>query len=379
MAPRMEPEARMEPNKRKGPTLTLIVVIVATLGGLSAIDVFLARMEASELASEARHYYDQGSRLLDQGRALDAVNVLGKAHATERNNPAYEVELAQALISAGKIDEAETLLEDLLERAPNDGDANLLEARLMAQQHQTGQAVAYYHRAIYGLWRANSEARRIATRLELAQFLASRGDTTDLLAELLPLESEVREDTGTLQQVAKLYLRAGSPARAEITYRALIKENPHDHPEDAGNYAGLGDAELAQGNYRNAEAAYRSAARLNDGSQFEQRLQFAETMAALDPTVRWLSSTEKYRRSMRILQLARDTLNRCAQSDEAKGLMADTDKVLAEKIRGPMNNELAEDRLALAGQLWETRLTSCGPSTSPGEESLRLVMAKLAQ
>ena len=206
-----------------------------------------------------------------------------------------------------------------------------------------------------------------------------RGDTTDLLAELLPLESEVRKDTGTLQQVAKLYLRAGSPARAEITYRALIKENPHDHPEDAGNYAGLGDAELAQGNYRNAEAAYRSAARLNDGSQFEQRLQFAETMAALDPTVRWLSSTEKYRRSMRILQLARDTLNRCAQSDEAKGLMADTDKVLAEKIRGPMNNELAEDRLALAGQLWETRLTSCGPSTSPGEESLRLVMAKLAQ
>ncbi|HML17262.1 MAG TPA: hypothetical protein VK419_09555, partial [Bryobacteraceae bacterium] len=41
--------------------------------------------------------------------------------------------------------------------------------------------------------------------------------------------------------------------------------------------------------------------------------------------------------------------------------------------------ELAEDRLALAEQLWQTRLTSCGLSTSADEESLRLVMAKLAQ
>jgi len=41
--------------------------------------------------------------------------------------------------------------------------------------------------------------------------------------------------------------------------------------------------------------------------------------------------------------------------------------------------ELAEDRLALAEQLWQTRLASCGLSTSADEESLRLVMAKLAQ
>ena len=275
----------MEPDKRSGPTVGLIVVILVTLAGLSAIDMFLARMQASELASDARHYYDQGVRLLQAGRAADAANVLSKAHAVERANPAYEVQLAQALISGAKIEEAQSFLQDLLQRAPNDGDANLLEARLLARQGDSDQAVAYYHRAIYGIWRANPEQRRIAARLELAQFLASRGDATDLLAELLPLESAVGNDSAILAQVAGLYLRAGSPARAESAYRTLIR----DHPRDAGNYAGLGDAELARANYRNAEAAYQNAVRLSGGSQFDQRLQLAETTAALDPTVRWLA------------------------------------------------------------------------------------------
>jgi hypothetical protein len=84
-------------------------------------------------------------------------------------------------------------------------------------------------------------------------------------------------------------------------------------------------------------------------------------------------------RSWRWLQMARDALERCAQSPEAKEMIADTDKVQAEKTRGPMNNELAEDRLAMAERLWQTRISSCGQSTSADEESLRLVMAKLTQ
>lgn len=365
----------MEPDKRRGPTVGLIAAILITLGSLVAIDLFLARMESTELASEARHYYDQGVKLLADGHAAEAADMLAKAQAIERTNPAYEVQLAQALISAGKIEEAENLLQDLLQRAPNDGDGNLLEARLKAREGKVDDALAYYHRAIYGIWRTTPEQRRIAARLELAQFLAMRGDTTDLLAELLLLESEAQKDVAIQPEVAKLYLRAGSPARAETAYRGLI----HDKPKDPANFEGLGDAELALGNYRGAEAAFQDATRLGGGSQIDQRLKLAETMAALDPTVRWLTSREKYRRSMQVLQLARDALNKCSQSPSAKQMVSDTDKVLAEKIRGPMNNETAEDRLALAEQLWQTRLSSCGPSTSPDEESLRLVMAKLAQ
>jgi tetratricopeptide (TPR) repeat protein len=365
----------METVKQKAPTLTLIVVILLTLAAFSVIDVFLARTEAFELANEARHDYDRGMDLLRSGNAAEAVNLLSKAHAIERTNPVYEVALAQALISAAKLDEAKNLLEDLFQREPNDGDANLLEARILAQQGKTDDAVAYYHRAIYGIWRSNPDQRRIATRLELAQYLAAHGDTTDLLAELLPLEASVQKNSAILQQVARLYLQAGSPARAEAACRELI----HDNPGDAQNYVTMGDAELSQGNYRHAETAFQNAARLDPSRLFAQRLQLSQTMAALDPTVRSLSSTEKYRRSMRILQLSRDALDRCSKSPEAKEMIADTDKVLGEKMRGPMMNELAEDRLSLAGQLWQTRLTSCGPSTSPDEEPLRLAMAKLAQ
>ncbi len=365
----------MEPGKRTGPTVGLIMILLATLGGLTVIDAFLARTESSELASEARHTYNQGISLLNSGHALEAVDLLRKAHAIERSNPAYQVQLAQALISANKTEEAETLLQDLLQRSPNDGDANLLESRLVARAGNADEAIAYYHRAIYGIWRTNPAERRVSARLELAHYLAGRGDKIDLLAELLLLESDAQKDAAILPKVAKLYLQAGSPARAEAAYRKLI----HDNPRQPDAYAGLGDAQLALGDYRGAQASYQNATRLGGGTQIGERQQLAETMAELDPTARWLSSTEKYRRSMRILQMARDALNACAALGDAKQMISDADKVLAEKVRGPINNELAEDRLAMAEQLWQTRLSSCGPSTSPAEESLRLVMAKLAQ
>ena len=364
----------MEPDKRGAPAVGLILVLLATLGAFALIDVFLARMESSERGVEARHYYDQGVRLLSTGNAVEAVDLLRKAHAIERTNAAYQVQLAQALISRGKSEEAGALLQDLLQRSPNGGDANLLESRLMAQQGNAGEAIAYYHRAIYGIWRSNPEQRRKSARLELAQYLAVRGDKTDLLAELLLLGADPRLDPADLPRVAKLYLQAGSPSRAEAAYRDLIRGNPRS-PE---NYSGLGDAQLALGDYRGAEASYQNVARLGGGGEIEQRLQLAETMAALDPTMRKLSSTEKYRRSMTILKMARDALAACLSLTD-HGMISDADKALSEKIRGPMNNEVAEDRLALAQQLWQTRLSSCGPSTSPAEESLRLVMEKLAQ
>lgn len=342
--------------------VTLVAVILATIGALSAIDLFLARTENRETRAEAENNYQSGVRLLAANRAEDAVDALRKAYALDRSDPRFALRLAAALLASGKLDEAQSMLGEILQASPNNGEANLLEARLEVRQEKFAEAAPYYHRAIYGIWSEDEGARRVEVRLELADFLASRGSDKELLAELLPLETEAH-DLATRRRVAHLYLVANSPARAAAAYRALI----HDDPKDRSDYAGLGEAELALGDYRSAQVAFQ-----NTGAA--DRAALAAEMWGLDPTLRRLSAAEKLSRSNRILQSVRDALTKCAADDP---LLKDADELLSKKIR-TATNELAEERLALAEQMWDARAARCGTSSLPVEESLKLIMAKLS-
>ncbi len=361
------------------PKWGLMLLIGVSMGALWGVDAFLARTEHSEMLGEAQHNFDTGSTMLTQGRAADAIGPLRKAHALDRSNREYTLKLVAALVEIGKLDEAGALLADLLERFPNDGETNLAEARLLAREGAWESAFAYYHRAIYGAWDSGGSSRRtspsIGARLELANLLAQRGLQKELLAEILPLETEAANDSQVLRKVAQLYLVAGSPARAAATYGTLIG-GQQDDPEF---YKGLGDAELALGNYRAADAAFQNAIRCGaDRSRLEQEIQLAADVSALDPTLRQLTSIDKFKRAVRILELARDALKACALADSA-GPISEAEKLLATEIRGNPTNELAEERLSMAEQLWQIRIKSCGASTSVEEEPLRLVMAKISQ
>jgi len=357
------------------PKLGLLIVIAASIGSLWGIDVFLARTEHSEMLGEASRDYAAGSALLTQGRAADALAPLRKAYSLDRSDRRSTLQLAAALAGAGKLDEAGALLADLLEHNPNDGEANLAKARLLARQGDWENAFSYYHRAIYGSWNSNGLSEKVAARLELATLLAQRGMQKDLLAEILPLETEAANNPDVLRRVAQLYLIAGSPARAEIVYHGLLRDNT----DDPDLYRGLGEAELALGNYRVAEAAFQNAIRNGaDRSQVEQKIQLAASVAELDPTLRRITSMEKFNRATRILKLTLDALELCGKGDAADQV-AEAENLLAAPVRGNPTNELAEQRLSMAEQLWHTRIKACGPSTSAEEESLRLVMAKIVQ
>jgi tetratricopeptide (TPR) repeat protein len=339
--------------------VALTAIVLATMGVLSAVDLFLARTEQRETHAEAEDDYAAGMRLLSENRALEAVDALRKAHALDRVNERYSLGLAHALLAAGKTGDAQSLLVETLGSSPNDGEANLLEARLMAREQKFEQAESYYHRAIYGTWSTDAAVRRVQVRVELADLLATRGSPQDLLAELLPLESEAH-DSATRKRVAQLYLAAGSPARAAAAYRSLI----HDDPSDHSNYAGLGEAELALGHDRAAETAFQTAGA-------KDRAEVAAEVDSLDPTVRRLSAAEKFARTTRVLERARDALQRCSAADP---LLPNGDAELRKKIRTP-TNEAAEERLTLAERLWDGRIAKCGPATD--EEPLRLVLSKL--
>ncbi len=142
--------AKSSPVRR--PVLGLIAIVVLVIAALTALDLFLSRTQQTELESAAQDFYRDGIQALKDGKANQAVELLRRAHALARRNGAYQLALIEALGAAGKIDEAEPLMTDILDREPNDGRANLIAARLSLKRGSTADAEAYYHRAIYGEW-----------------------------------------------------------------------------------------------------------------------------------------------------------------------------------------------------------------------------------
>lgn len=349
--------------------LRVFAAVILIVAGLSALDWFLASTELNELHAEAQRAFVEGERLREQHNLEPALDQLRRAHALERKNPGYELALIDALISAGKRGEAEPLLDEVLQRESNDGRANLTAARLMVTDGRFGDAESYYHRAIYGEWPSRADQARKQARLELVDFLRKHGRNQELLAELLPLQEQAGSDAVLQKRIAHLLLEAGSAQRSQEAYRSLIEQNP----KDPDLYIGLGEAELVRGEYRRAVAAFVAAYRHRPGDPaIRRRMEFASLIAGLDPTPRQLSSMEKYRRSLRILDQVRADYLKCA------GALSDQTAAPA-TLPPNINNELAEEKLAQAEEIWRARIKVCGPSTSADEEPLRLIMAKLAQ
>jgi predicted Zn-dependent protease len=341
----------------------LVAAILAIGAALWSADLFLARTETAEVRAEARRYYETGARLLTQGKPDQAADPLRKAHSLQRTNRTYAVRLAEALIANGKLDEAGRVLAELLVRTPNDGESNLLEARLNLRTGSLADVLAYYHRAIYGSWTGlkpeEAEARKIQTRMELAELLTKRGMKQELLSELLALGPEAAGNLDVEKQVAAWYMAAGAPLRAADAYRVLMREDP----DDLSYAAHYGEAQLALGNYRAAETAFSKAGELDHA-------RLADQIAELDPTGRALSSAEKFRRSQRILEMARDDLKRCAGDPK---LIDQASDLLDKKIRGAVANELSEQRLSLSERLWKARPSRCD------DQVLDQIAQKLAQ
>ena len=360
-----------------------MIRVIAVLGlviiGLTALDQLLARTEREEVRGAAERSWRAGVSELRAGHAGAALDALRNAHSLERENTTYELDMIAALMALGRTADADPLIDDVLQRKPNDGATNLMAGRLMAQEGEEADAEAYYHRAIYGEWPADNLPHERDARFELVGYLARRHAQQQLLAELISLEAESAGDRSGQARIAQLFLQADSPARAAAVYRDLIAKNP----DDAAAYEGLGEAELRQADYRAARAAFLQASYRNKGAEVGPRLVLLNEVIQLDPTPRRLPTGEKYDRSLRVLALARGDLlgliekNGKSANPEAAELLQTAGAAIAAHSRAP-NNELAEQNLDLAMKIWKLRLALFGPSVSGEEEALRLTMGRIA-
>ena len=364
------------------PTRTGLSLLRTLLLSLTAIAVFflidtvLSRTERSESRTAAERDYVEGLRLLKQGRPLDAVGQFDEAITLARQNPAYPLARAQALLAAGLLPEAEATLTDLLQNNGTAGAPNLAMARVLAKEGKFTDAVAYYHRAIYGRWTEDAARNRLAVRSELVDFLMATHSTDGLLAELLPLEQEAPGDLATQKQLALAFTQAGSPARGAELFRDVLRRQP----QDADAYAGLGEAEFARGNYRAARANLEAVLRLRPADESaRQRLDLSNQVLALDPAQRGLSREEQYQRSLKILELTVASATSCLASPlsaTTKDLIDSANNGLKPRIHSAQSAEAMEKNMQLAEKIWQIRRTECKAS-SPA--ALDLVLGKAGQ
>jgi tetratricopeptide (TPR) repeat protein len=352
-------------------------LVLLAIAALWIADTFLAKIEEADSQAQAARLFQQGQALLRRGENAQAIEKIEDAIAIERANPGYLQALAEAQFAAGKDADAQSTLGELLAGDATDGAASLLMARIAAKQGRFTDAVSYFHRAIYGHWNAHSAESSQRARRELIDFLAMHNSKEQLLAELLPAQEYAQKDLPDQMRLGQLFLLAGSPNRADDVFRAILRNQPNS----ADAHKGLGEADFARGNYRAAQRDFKTALELSPGDQAaRQRLAQCDELLLLDPTLRGIDSEERFRRSVRLVELTSEEVSQCAAQSQTPETQALLDKAASAgkpRLSILRQSEASEANLDLAEQLWQARKKEC---KAPVEDSpLALVLARMAQ
>jgi tetratricopeptide (TPR) repeat protein len=224
----------------------LAVICFAAVSGLS-------RAYHAQRAALGNRWFSRGVADLKARHFDSAVTESRAALLYSPDNYDYQLNLAEALIGLKRTGEAYSYLVNLWDQQPENGQVNLELARIAAQRGQTGQALHYYHNAIYAVWPGDQEEKRRDTRLELIEYLLSIHAQAEEQAELIALEENLGEDPS--QQVDDLFLRAHDYEHALGAYHISLKSDPRHEAALAG--AGLAAFQL--GRYPLAERYLQEA------------------------------------------------------------------------------------------------------------------------
>lgn len=293
---------------RKGETVLLLSLV--TLGALFTITGLAVKGYHAHQEALANEWYEKGQAALRLGQAGQAVVDFRTALVYSRDNDLDQLHLAEALMAADRLDEARAYLEDLRQRKPESAPVNLQLGRLAARQGDVSEALRYFHSAIYGDWQGGdpNEMRRSA-RLELYQFLISRGAKSEAQAELMALAANLPADARLHTQVGDLFLESHDNNRALQEFQEALRLDRSDPAALAG--AGMAEFELA--NYREAQAYLERSMRRNSASAgAAQLLATTQLVLGIDPYEPRLTAAERSRRVVRAFRQAFTRIQSCA-------------------------------------------------------------------
>lgn len=269
--------------------VAVLVILVAVAIGTFLATRTIATVHHDHRRRDAAAWFRSGSALLDAGKAAEAVAALQRAATIDRENSAYRLTLAGALLAAGQLDASRRVLLALRARAPENVEVNLRLARLEASRDRSA-AVRYYHNALYGIWPAGDADARRRVRLELIEYLLSSGDRRQALSELLALEGTQQDNAAAHLETGRLFARAGDHRRALAHFEDVLREQPRD----AGALEGAGRAAFQLGDYSRAVRFLRGVEPMSPDARALREVSLL--VLTRDPLARRLPAGERKRR-----------------------------------------------------------------------------------
>jgi tetratricopeptide (TPR) repeat protein len=230
---------------------SLALITLFAITALLAISTnYLYQSYASHQVKLADRWLQRGEQAMRDGKAQAAIDALSSALAFDPNQRNTQIKLAQALASAGRIQEATVYFNSLLESQQGSGVINLQLARLAVRQGDETQAIDDYQRAIYGNWEGDGYVRRREVRFELIKYLIAHQQLDRARSELLVASGNAPGDDISVQlEIARLMELAQDPADALHLYKTLL----HLHPSLREALEGAGHAAFQLGRYLEAK------------------------------------------------------------------------------------------------------------------------------
>jgi tetratricopeptide (TPR) repeat protein len=287
----------------------LLVLTLAAIAAFGAVSHLVARFNANEQA-RGRKLYDLGLADMRAKNPDAAIEAFRAALTCDHSNSQYQLSLGRALRDTGRLDEAESYLQSLWQRTPDDGTINLALARVAARRGSVDDSLHYYHNAMYGAWKADPDVNRRNARVELIQFLLQKNARAQAQSELVALTAFLPADPALQLQAAQLLAQAQDFPDSLHEYEKVLSL-------DRGSFAamaGAGDVAYRAGMYRTAQHYLQEAVDANpQDSSSRDLLTSSSLILETDPFVRRISDAERNRRIDAAFTKAGERLAACAQ------------------------------------------------------------------
>lgn len=355
-----------------------VVLLILTLGavtGFAGVRHLVTRYNANQQA-RGRKLYEEGIVATEAARYDDAIDAFRAALTCDPTNSQYQLSLARALRDSGdprRLDEAESYLIALWQRAPQDAAVNLALARVAAHRGSVEDATRYYHNAMYGVWNADADSNRNKARIELILFLLRKNAREQAASELIALAASLPANPAAHLQAAQLFTQAQDYAGALSQYEAVLRIDP----TNAAAVGGAGDAAYLSGNYTLAQRYLRAAVNANpvdDNSR--QLLASTDLVLRSNPFQSHISDAERNRRITAAFEQAEQRLTECARqtgvdlnadSSSAGPTLATLQsrwtavKPDLKQLRSPAETDLPDSIMDVVFQIERQTAASCGP------------------
>lgn len=259
------------------PSLPLVgfIFLALLLIGFSVTRIAVQSYKAKQ-SSIAAEWQSRGSSDLNSGRADAAVEAFENALVYDRENPEYRLQLATALVQAGRYVEAKSHLRSLWEEHPGDSQINLQLARLEARQGNLNEAERYFEGAIYGVWpdKTNPYDQRERVRLEFAEALIGARQPERAQAQLVALSGELPEYSARRKELGDLLMKAGAP---QLAFEQYLHAREHSKGSKNAMAMELAKAAFAENNFAVANRWANTAVRETQNSP--EAIEFARTIS----------------------------------------------------------------------------------------------------